>query len=180
MNILQLSTGSLLFCGTGSARCRCKPPKLLVHTASLVSESCLLCFLTWLSMSRCCLPQLASRSPQPPCAIPPTASILELHTVVILGLGTSSHEWRVLLLIPSSPSSSSMCAGSGRAPRGFFRKKYLSGFSYICHWPAELSFSFEGEGFPTLCCELSLLTSVIWCGQDGLGGDSSVLDSEYC
>lgn len=53
-------------------------------------------------------------------------------------------------------------------------KQYLSGFSYVCHRPAELS-SFEGVGFPTLRCELSLLARVLWSGQDGLRA-GSVLD----
>lgn len=52
-------------------------------------------------------------------------------------------------------------------------KQHSAGFSYVCHQPTELSF--EGEGFPSLCCKLPVCREVLWSRQDGLGGDGSVL-----
>lgn len=55
-------------------------------------------------------------------------------------------------------------------------KQYRSGFSHVCFRPAGLSFAFEKEGSPTLHCEISLVTRVLWSGQDSLEGDGTILD----
>lgn len=144
----------------------------------IVSESYLLSFLLRLSMSRCCLHHGWRAVP---CSSLAHFSQLPLpwqpHAVVILGLGTSAHKQQASAFThPKLPIKFFNACRLWKSSQVVFMKKYLSGFSYMCHQPAELSFSFEGEGFPTLRCELLLLAMVLWSGQDGLGRDGSVLD----
>jgi len=97
--------------------------------------------------------------------------------VVILGLRTSAQECRVSdFTHPKLPVKFFNVCRLWKSSQAVSGKKYLSGFSCVCHRPAELSFSFDGEGFPTLCGELSLLARVLWSGQNGLGGDGSDQD----
>lgn len=99
------------------------------------------------------------------------------HAVVILRLRTSAHKWQVSAFThPKLPIKFFNRCKLWKSSQAVSMKQYLSGFSYVCHRPAELSFFFEWEGFPTLCCELSLVTRVLWFRQDGLRGDGSVLD----
>lgn len=100
-----------------------------------------------------------------------------MHAAVILGLRTSAHERQVSNFThPKLTVKFFNVSRLWKSSRAVSMKQYLSAFSYVCHRLAELSFFFEGEGFPTLLCALSLLAKVLWSGQDGLGGDSSVLD----
>lgn len=96
--------------------------------------------------------------------------------MVILGLRTPAHTQQMSAFTLPKLTMNFFNEVFWMSSRTVSMRQYLSGFSYVCHWPAELSFSFEGEGFPTLHGELSPLRRLLWSGRGGLGGDGPVLD----